>query len=104
MIPLNTQMSSLTIDSCIRLSNVLGLNQAVISVVFIGFGTSLPELTISVGAVLKKKSALSVGNLIGSNIFDTLVPIGVAALISPVIFAREFLVFDLPLLFILTIL
>ena len=62
----------------------------------------MPELSISIGAVLKKKSALSVGNLIGSNIFDTLVPIGVAALISPITFGREFLVFDLPLLFILT--
>jgi cation:H+ antiporter len=96
--------SNLAIDSCINLSTLLGINKSVISVIFIGFGTSLPELTISIGAVLKKKSALSVGNLIGSNIFDTLVPIGVAALISPVVFAREFLVFDLPLLFILTFL
>ncbi len=96
--------SKITIDSCISLSTMLGVHQSVISVALIGFGTSIPELTISIGALLKKKSALSVGNLIGSNIFDTLVPIGVAALISPITFAREFLVFDLPLLFILTIL
>ncbi len=96
--------SDLTIHHAINLSNSWGMSQTLISVVFIGFGTSLPELTISVGAVLKKKGALSVGNLIGSNIFDTLVPIGAAALFAPVMFERGLLAFDLPLLFGLSLL
>lgn len=96
--------SDLTISSAIGLSTSWGVSQTVISVIFIGFGTSLPELTISVGAVLKKKGGLSVGNLIGSNIFDTLVPVGVAALFAPVLFERKMLVLDLPLLFGLSLL
>jgi cation:H+ antiporter len=72
--------------------------------VVIGFGTSLPELSISISAILKKKIHLSVGNIIGSNILDTLLPIGIAALISPLVFEREFLLFDLPFIFILTFL
>ena len=67
----------------------------------IGLGSSLPELSISVSAILKKKSRLSVGNIIGSNILDTLLPIGIAAVISPVLFDREFLLFDLPYIFLL---
>jgi cation:H+ antiporter len=71
-------------------------------VLIIGLGTSLPELSISLAAILKKKVHLSVGNIIGSNIFDTLIPISAAALISPVYFTRDFFVFDLPYAFVLT--
>ena len=68
----------------------------------IGLGTSLPELSISISAILKKRTGMSVGNIIGSNILDTLLPIGIAAIISGVAFERQFLFFDLPFIFVLT--
>jgi len=71
-------------------------------VLIIGLGTSLPELSISIAAILKNRTALSVGNIIGSNILDTLLPVGIAALISGVAFERQLLFFDLPFIFVLT--
>jgi len=94
--------SELTVRSVVNLANAFEVNEAIISVLVIGFGTSLPELSISVSAILKKKMHLSVGNIIGSNILDTLLPIGIAAIITPLLFERQFLVFDLPYIFLLT--
>jgi cation:H+ antiporter len=94
--------SELTVSSVVNLAEELKISEAVISVLVIGLGTSLPELSISVAAIIKKKVHLSVGNIIGSNIFDTLLPIGAAALLSPVYFSRGLLFFDLPYVFILT--
>jgi cation:H+ antiporter len=94
--------SELTVSAVIDIAQQFGVSEALISVLIIGIGTSLPELSISISAIMKKKTELSVGNIIGSNILDTLLPIGVAAIISPVLFERAFLVFDLPYIFLLT--
>jgi cation:H+ antiporter len=95
--------SELTVTSVVSLAYTFDISEAIISVLIIGLGTSLPELAISVAAIMKKKVHLSVGNIIGSNIFDTLVPISAAALITPVIFTSDFLAFDLPFAFVLTL-
>lgn len=95
--------SDITVDAAIRMAGALNINQSLVSIFLLGLGSSLPELSISIGAILKKRTHLSVGNLVGSNIFDTLVLIGVGGAISPLIFDRDILVFDLPALFILSI-
>lgn len=94
--------SELTVDSVVSLAQQFGVSDIVISVLIIGLGTSLPELSISLAAIIKKKVHLSVGNIIGSNIFDTLVPISLAALIAPVAVSTSMLRFDLPYVFLLT--
>lgn len=94
--------AELTVRSVVELAYMLQIDQTVIAVIVVGIGTSLPELSISVSAILKKRSKLSVGNLIGSNIFDTLVPVGAAAAISELTFASNMLRFDLPFLFLLS--
>jgi cation:H+ antiporter len=94
--------SELTVSSVVAIATEFSINEAVISVLVIGLGTSLPELSISLAAIIKKRVHLSVGNIIGSNIFDTLLPISAAALISPVLFERNILLFDLPYAFGLT--
>jgi cation:H+ antiporter len=94
--------SELTVNSVISLAHRFGISESLISVFVIGVGTSLPELSISISAILKKKTELSVGNIIGSNILDTLLPIGLAAVITPVLFEQSFLLFDLPYIFLLT--
>lgn len=96
-------LSSLTVTSATRLAKTLNMEQSFIAVVIIGFGSSLPEVSVSLAAALKRRAHMSVGNLIGSNVFDTLVPIGVAATIVDVEFDAAMLRFELPFLFALSI-
>lgn len=90
--------SELTVVSATALAERLGVSQSLIAIVIIGAGTSLPELSISISAALKKQGGLSVGNIIGSNIYDALVPVGAASVIAPLRFERGLLFFDLPVL------
>jgi len=94
--------SEVTVNSVVHIARELDISEAVIAVLIIGLGTSLPELSISISAILKKRTELSVGNIIGSNILDTLLPIGVAAVISEVSFERQLLFFDMPFILVLT--
>ncbi len=94
--------AELTVRSATQVADALTINPAFVAIIIIGLGTSLPELSISVGAAVKKRNGLSVGNLIGSNVFDTLVPIGVAATISTLKFDRTMLCIDLPFLLLLS--
>jgi cation:H+ antiporter len=64
--------AELTVSSAVNVARMLGLSDAVVAIILIGLGSSLPELSISISAVLKGHHRMSVGNLIGSNVFDTL--------------------------------
>lgn len=81
-----------------------GVDQSFIGIAIIGVGTSLPEVVISIAAIVRRRIGFSMGNLLGSNVLDTLLPIGVAALVVPVEFSRAMLGFDIPMLMGLTIL
>ena len=94
--------AELTVSSAVSVAHMLGLSDAVVAIILIGLGSSLPELTISVAAILKGHTRLSVGNIIGSNVFDTLVPIGAAAVIAPLAFDAGMLRFEVPYLGFLT--
>ncbi|MDJ0698559.1 MAG: sodium:calcium antiporter [Woeseiaceae bacterium] len=97
-----TVSAELTVTGAIGAATLIGVDDAVVAILIVGLGTSLPELSISVGAVLRGRHHMSVGNLIGSNIFDTLVPIGVAAMISGIHFNEEMLRLEVPFLFAVT--
>lgn len=94
--------AELTVSSAVSVAHMLGLSDAVVAILLIGLGSSLPELTISIAAVMKGHNHMSVGNLIGSNMFDTLVPIGAAAVIAPLSFDEGMLRFEVPYLAFLT--
>ncbi len=94
--------AELTVQSAVSVAEMLGMSDAVVAVLLIGLGSSLPELTISIVAVMKGHHRMSVGNLIGSNVFDTLVPIGAAAVIAPLSFDNSMLRFEVPYLFFVT--
>lgn len=94
--------SDITVNAVVSIAQTFQVSDVLISVLIIGLGTSLPELSISVSAIIKKRTQMSVGNIIGSNILDTLLPIGIAAMISTVNFDRGLLWFDLPYIFMLT--
>lgn len=94
--------SEITVDSVMRIAQRLEISEALIAVLVIGIGTSLPELSISISAILKRRTQMSVGNIIGSNILDTLLPIGLAAVISAVTIEPQTIFFDIPYIFVLT--
>ena len=95
--------AELIVRSAVSLATVWGVSQSFIAIAVIGVGTSIPELSISVAALRRGRGAMSVGNLIGSNILDTLLPVGLAALITPVAFEAGLLAFDVPALFTLSL-
>jgi cation:H+ antiporter len=94
--------SELVVNNSVRFAENLGIRQSFVGIIIIGLGTSLPELAISLNAIRKKETELSVGNLIGSNIFDMLIPIGMGASISELEIEKSILWFDLPFLFLLS--
>ena len=71
------------VKGAVEIATDLGVSQRVIAVTVIAVGTSVPELAASVIAALKKEKALSLGNLIGSNIFNILAVLGLGAVIGP---------------------
>ena len=78
--------ASLTVTSAITISQNFGIPEFLIAFLLIGPGGSLPELAISLAALRKKEYSLSIGNLLGSNITDTTLALGIGPLISPIIF------------------
>ncbi|MBT4783711.1 MAG: sodium:calcium antiporter, partial [Candidatus Marinimicrobia bacterium] len=71
------------VDGAIYLARYFGLSEVIIGMSVVAFGTSLPELATSVMAAFKKESAISVGNIIGSNIFNILSVLGITSIIYP---------------------
>ena len=76
--------SETLIKSAISVANKYEISQRVISVTMVAIGTSIPELAASVVASIKKQNDLSIGNLIGSNIFNLLVVIGITSTLLPI--------------------
>lgn len=73
----------LVLDNAIIFAQYFGMTERVIGLTVIAIGTSLPELATSVVAALKKNSDIAVGNVVGSNIFNILLVLGVSATIAP---------------------
>ncbi|MCP3982892.1 MAG: calcium/sodium antiporter [bacterium] len=91
------------VDGAVALAKLQGWDQTLVGLLLIGAGTSLPELALSLGAAAKGRTGLSVGNIIGSNIFDLLVPLGISGMIYPLSVSVSTLVIDLPFLALLTL-
>ena len=76
--------SELLIKGATALAKDFGVTERVIGVTVVSVGTSIPELAASIVAVIKKEKAISLGNLIGSNIFNILAVIGITSIITPI--------------------
>ena len=76
----------LTVNNAVNVARHFNLSEKIISVTILAVGTSLPELVTSVSAAIKGKSDIAIGNILGSNIFNILLIIGVSAMINPIVF------------------
>jgi cation:H+ antiporter len=72
------------VDSAVRIMTVLGVGEKFIGLTIVAFGTSLPELATSVVAAMRKEMDISIGNLVGSNVFNILSVIGAAGIVRPI--------------------
>lgn len=96
--------SHFVVENAMLLAERWGVAQSFVGIVIVGLGTSLPELAVSIGAAFKKSAGMSVGNVIGSNIFDGLIPIGLGGTIATTRIEGSLLKFDLPFLLSVSIL
>lgn len=81
------------VDGAVFIANLIGVKESLVSLTAIAIGTSIPELTVSVVAALRGNPGLSVGNVIGSNIFDFLGIIGLSSLFKP-IFISQLMIYN----------
>jgi cation:H+ antiporter len=86
------------VDGAVGIARAAGLSEAYIGLSIVAVGTSLPELATSVVAAIRRQSALAIGNVVGSNIFNVLGILGLTALIAPIPVEGRFLTFDLPVM------
>lgn len=84
--------SDLTVDNASKIAAAFGMDDRLIGLTIVAFGTSLPELVTSITAATKGKADIAIGNIVGSNIFNILFVVGTTALITPVIFKESFLI------------
>ena len=77
------------VDSAVTIAAFLGMSEAVIGLTVVAMGTSIPELATSVAAIRRKNSEIAIGNVVGSNIFNIFLILGVTGVIHPLPIAAE---------------
>lgn len=80
ILPLSSRM---VVDNATVIAHYFGMSELVVGLTIIAIGTSLPELATSIAGALKGEDDMAIGNIIGSNIFNTVIVLGVPALLSP---------------------
>jgi cation:H+ antiporter len=93
-----------TVESVIKLSEILNIGKELIAISAVALGTSLPELMVTITTAKKGKPEMAVGNVLGSNIFNALAVMGIPALIGTLIIPHNILTFGLPMMLIATLL
>jgi cation:H+ antiporter len=76
--------AELLVDTAVSIMTVLGVDEKFVGLTVVAFGTSVPELATSVVAAMKKEMDISLGNLVGSNVFNLLSVVGATALVRPI--------------------
>lgn len=94
--------SKFLVDGAVTIAQVLGVTDVVIGLTIVALGTSLPELATAITAALRKEDDLAIGNIIGSNIFNLLGVLGIAAVLRPVDIYPIILARDFPAMFLIT--
>ena len=94
--------AKLLVDSAISIAQSLGVSEALIGITAVAIGTSLPELTTSVIAALKRESGIIIGNIIGSNIFNIGI-LGIISVLKPIEMKQHLLEFEFGIMILFSI-
>ncbi len=95
--------ADLLVKGAARLAASFGVPALVVGLTVVAFGTSAPELAVSVKAALSGKAELAIANVVGSNIFNILFILGLAAVISPLIVSRQLIRQDVPIMILVSV-
>ena len=92
------------VDGSSSIAKRFGISEFVIGLTIVGIGTSTPEMVVSFLSSFQGKADMAIGNIVGSNIFNTMMILGVTALIAPLAITKSNLKKDIPLNIIVTLL
>lgn len=90
--------AELLVRGASRLAVAIGISPLVVGLTVVAFGTSAPEMAVTVGSAYAGQAEVALGNVVGSNIFNVLFILGVSALIAPLVVAQQLVRVDVPLL------
>lgn len=93
-----------TVDSVIKIAEILKIGKEIIAIGVVALGTSLPELVVSIRAAKKGKAEIAIGNILGSNIFNIFAVMGISALFGTLIIPNSIITFGLPVMLVATLL
>ena len=99
VLPISSQF---LVEGAVNIARGLGVTDTVIGLTIVAFGTSLPELATAITSALRREDDLAIGNIIGSNMFNMLGVLGIAAVIRPVPASPLLLERDFPVMFLMT--
>ncbi|MBN2042457.1 MAG: calcium/sodium antiporter [Candidatus Aenigmarchaeota archaeon] len=95
--------AQLLIQSSVGIARIYGISELIIGLTIVALGTSLPELATNISAALKKQHDIAVGNIVGSNISNTLLVLGVAAMIRPIPVDLSFMTLDITVMMVISL-
>jgi len=98
-----TVSSKILVWGAVNIATAFGVSELIIGLTIIAIGTSLPELAASITGALKNEHDIALGNVVGSNLFNTLGVLAIPGLISPGVFQEDILYRDIPMVLVLTI-
>lgn len=88
----------LTIQAVVAMAKIIGIGTETIAASAVALGTSLPEVAVTLAAIRQGQAELAIGNILGSNIFNSFAVIGVVGLIEPLMVSADLIVFALPMM------
>ncbi len=92
------------VDGASALSEKLGIPRLIIGLTVVAMGTSAPEAAVSITAALKKSADITIGNIVGSNIINILIILGISAIVAPLTVSRSTSLFEIPFMSVITLL
>ena len=89
--------AELLVNGASKVAGILGISPLIIGLTIVAYGTSAPEMSVSVMASFSGRADIAVGNAVGSNIFNTLLILGLSSLITPLVVAKQIIRSDVPI-------